>query len=414
MVKIQIPDLNKFKIEFLPIVHDSVVSDLALLRLSLSHLNNPNIILDKDIISVKSITKGIVDSIRTPSTPNGTFNKGLYKNAVATYTNGATRLYPINWNNLISLIDYLLDEPNGSLEALLIGDPLDIKITNDNLLNHFGISDSKELNILKGGFNYGGDPGSSVRQFFYSKKSYKFCSYCNMARARHTVNPHTGETADQFHLDHFYSQTDHPLLALSLFNLVPSDSICNVDNKEAKLFSDKMHLNPYVSGFKRDMVFYPILDAFGEKIEEIDLKITADRNSDIWKQLIGDEDHLHDSPIHGNLNIFQIYTKYNCDDLYDQMGRLIKSYIKVAKNERSLKDILDDIETGYKDSYRNFKTWYEDVARTCFHENQFGEHAFSKLHRDMLDFVYNNYPEDFHDEVRQILKDSYLPENGGE
>ena len=414
MIKIHIPDLVAFKAGYLSIVHDKVVSDLRRLKLSLSHLQDPSSILAQDIVLVKAITKAIVDLIRSLKTPKGFFNKKVYNNAIATYPNNAGSVQPINWRNLINLVNHLLDEVNGDLEKLLIGDPLILKNHHDTLLNQFNIRGAYEIGILKNAFNYGGDPGDSVRQFFYSEEICRFCSYCNMARARHTVNRQTGETADQFHLDHFFSQTDHPMLALSLFNLVPSDSVCNVDNKGKKLFSDEMHLNPYVSGFKRDMVFFPKLDPLGEKVTEIKLKINVDRDSDRWKQLIGDEDQLHVSLLHGNLNIFQIYTKYNCEDLYDQTGKLLKTFLKAAKNERSLKEILNDIETGGNDAYLNFKVWYENNARTCFHENEFGKYAYSKLYRDMLDYVYECYQQDLPDEVGQILTDSYLHEIGGE
>lgn len=414
MVKIQVSDHDAFKAAFLPVVHDDVVTELGLLKLSLGHLRDPASILVKDMVLAKATTKAIVDSIRTPKTENGFFNKNNYKNAVATYANGATRVHPVNWNNLINLVDHLLDENNGSLEGLLIGYPLDIKRNNDNLLNQFHITDEKEIDILKSGFNYEGDSGAKVRQFFYSQPFFKTCSYCNTMPARHTVNSVTGHTADQFYLDHFFSQTDHPLLALSLYNLVPSDSICNVDNKKAILFSDILHLNPYVSGFKRDMVFRPVLEPLSENIQEIELKINVARDSDRWKQLIGDEDEIDIAVEHGNLNVFQIYTKYNGPDLYGQMDKLMTSYKKVARNERSLRDILNEIEEENSDPYQNFKTWYEGCARTCFHEKEFGRYIFSKLHRDLLDFVYANYPQGFHDEVRQILEESYLPENGGE
>ena len=222
-------------------------------------------------------------------------------------------------------------------------------------INSIYITDEVEISILKSGFDYGGDLGKKVRAFFHGLTIFKTCSYCNTMKARHTNNRKTGKTADQFHLDHFFSQTDHPLLALSLYNLVPADPTCNVDNKSTILFTDTLHLNPYVSGFKRDMVFLPILDPLAETIQEIELKINVDRHSDRWKQLIGDEDELDIAIEHGNLNVFQIYTKYNDDDLYRQMDWLLSNYRKVARNERSLRDILDAIEEDKSDPYQNFK-----------------------------------------------------------
>jgi len=139
MVKIQIPNHVAFKAAYLPIIHDDVVAELQLLKLSLEHLKDPTGILTKDMVPANATTKAIVDTVRTPKTRKGFFNKKKYRNAVATYATGATRVHPINWDNLINLVDHLLDETNGSLEGLLIGDPLDIKRNNDDLLNQFHI-----------------------------------------------------------------------------------------------------------------------------------------------------------------------------------------------------------------------------------------------------------------------------------
>lgn len=51
---------------------------------------------------------------------------------------------------------------------------------------------------------------------------------------------------------------------------------------------------------------------------------------------------------------------------------------------------------------------------TKFHQKDFGEVIFSKLNRDVLDFVFDNYPENFHESVNNILTNSYMPENGAE
>src|SRR5207253_911367 len=71
------------------------------------------------------------------------------------------------------------------------------------------------------------------------------CSYCNRnytLTVIHNKNKNKGIIRPQ--LDHFLSQTDHPLLALSFFNLIPSCSTCNSNLKGAKAFSISTHLHP--------------------------------------------------------------------------------------------------------------------------------------------------------------------------
>ena len=77
------------------------------------------------------------------------------------------------------------------------------------------------------------------------------CPYCN-AQYTFTVIDQQGETRPE--LDHFYSQGEHPLLALSFYNLIPSCHICNATFKH-QLKSSVELLNPYFSGFENDAVF---------------------------------------------------------------------------------------------------------------------------------------------------------------
>ena len=94
--------------------------------------------------------------------------------------------------------------------------------------------------------------------------------------------------------------------------------------------------------------------------------------------------------------------------------KLVKKFRNVAANEQSLRRILDEIEDSPQDNYQNFRDWYEDEIMTKFHQKDFGEVIFSKLNRDVLDFVFDNYPENFHESVNNILTNSYMPENGAE
>ncbi len=73
------------------------------------------------------------------------------------------------------------------------------------------------------------------------------CPYCNRSYiTRYEYNQSVKSTAD---LDHFYSKSRFPYLALSLYNFVPSCQICNSRMKGTDDFFSKPHLNPYHSGF---------------------------------------------------------------------------------------------------------------------------------------------------------------------
>jgi hypothetical protein len=411
MIKIQIENIQDLKTEYLVLVKPLVIADLTFLQLSIAHLITPGTISEDDILDVKTLTKDIVNIIRTPNVDKGYFNKRVYKNGAANYQIGATAILATNWQDLLNLINHLLDWDNGSLQSLLTGDPSSVKQINDNLLLANNITQEHERDILKFGFKYkDGNVGKQVRSFFYGKSLTTFCPYCNQGLALHTENIITGKTADQFHLDHFFDKDNNPLLALSLFNLVPSDATCNVTNKHITPFSDKFHLNPYISGFKRDMVFEPVLT--GESVTELKLKINVARNSARHLQLMGDANALNEAPEHGNLNIFQLYTKYNQPHVYEKSTWVLGSFLRAARNVRSLKDFLEAM--GEENTDEGFIKWYERAALTHFYEKEFGKHGNSKLNRDLLDYVFTTYDRPENQTILQKLQNSYHPDIGGE
>lgn len=412
MIKIQISDRETLKSEYLAIIKQEVIDALSLMKLSFEHLSDHTSIKDADRVKVKTFTKNIVDTIREPKTTNGYFNRDAYRNGVQNYLTGAKIIHKVNLIGLANLVTHLLDVSNEKLDEILVGNPETLKQTSDALLKDYRLTTKQELDILKLGFNYGGNTAELVKDFIYDKKLTTYCPYCNLNRARNTKNKVTGKTADQVSLDHFFDKDNNPLLGLSLFNLIPSDTNCNGINKHTKPFSDKLHLNPYISGFKRTMVFEPIFVPLSENVIEVELKITVDRTSQRHFQLIGDCDKRDQEEAHGNLNVFQIYTKYNDDEVHRDATRLFKNFRKTAINEQALQEILNEMDT--LDPYDNFKGWYENLTGTRFHEKEFGLKAYSKFNRDLLDFVYSQYNKAIHDQVKTILENSYLPEKGGE
>ncbi len=156
MIKIQIRDIVALKSEYLLLLQPLVVNELKRLKLSLEHLQDYKKIKIDDIVSVKTITKEIVNIIRTPSLPSNAFNKAVYVTGVANYPVGAKTVYPTNFLGLSKLLDLLLDLPNKKLESLLTCEPEKLKETNDNFLRDCNIGNSQELDIIRLAFFYQG------------------------------------------------------------------------------------------------------------------------------------------------------------------------------------------------------------------------------------------------------------------
>jgi len=68
----------------------------------------------------------------------------------------------------------------------------------------------------------------NIIKFFENNLTMSVCYYCNLEFINSKKNK------KDFTLDHFYSQKDYPYLSISLYNFIPSCSICNSDYKKDK------------------------------------------------------------------------------------------------------------------------------------------------------------------------------------
>src|SRR5690606_30555301 len=102
-----------------------------------------------------------------------------------------------------------------------------------------------------------------------------------------------------------------PLLSYSMFNLVPSDTICNGTNKGTNNFHDDYHQNPHAGGFLKNLSFEPVTGKINATIMEITPKIIPPFGDKIYKKMIGNEKEIFQSSKEGNINVFKILTKYN-------------------------------------------------------------------------------------------------------
>lgn len=91
---------------------------------------------------------------------------------------------------------------------------------------------------------------SDLRHRLMNSIGLRTCPYCNRNYiTRYGING-SKSTAD---LDHFYQKEQYPLFALSLFNFVPSCSVCNSRMKNIHPSDDTMY--PYEEGFGDDVHF---------------------------------------------------------------------------------------------------------------------------------------------------------------
>ena len=118
---------------------------------------------------------------------------------------------------------------------------------NKNRLKKAFVGGSKNGGSI--GYSKFSSKGTSIYNAYdlATKLNVNVCPYCNRNYTFTIKNKYSKSTRPDF--DHFYDKGNHPILALSFYNLIPSCILCNSRLKSRAKFSIKTHLHPYIDSF---------------------------------------------------------------------------------------------------------------------------------------------------------------------
>lgn len=157
---------------------------------------------------------------------------------------------------LVNLDKEILAElmPKGkdeTLKKLLTAKPAELYPLNDDLENKLkckGLWTEATKDSIFKAFDYNGVISSNaINSYWLARKiGRNTCPYCNR---QYTIT--ISETANKAHVvrpdfDHWLDKDTHPLLSLSLYNLIPTCQCCNrsIKNQQHFTYGDQMH--PYM------------------------------------------------------------------------------------------------------------------------------------------------------------------------
>lgn len=144
------------------------------------------------------------------------------------------------------------------IERLLIAPPQELYPLNIELENQIKekdeAGDSKEK--IFNAFDYKGRiSGDKEVAYDLAKRiGTRTCVYCNRIYS-FTVETEDGKTVARPDFDHWLPKVLHPLLSMSLYNLIPSCPICNRSIKLRNDFEYGKHVHPYQSSEERQFRF---------------------------------------------------------------------------------------------------------------------------------------------------------------
>ena len=258
-----------------------------------------------------------------------------------------------------------------NLKSIITKQPIDLMRLNDQFQNLVKNKRPKVNSQLKMIFDYDN---------FCSKKSIKYdaydlakkldvrvCLYCNRM---YTLTIKTSNKKEQHivrpEFDHFFDKAAYPMLALSIYNLIPSCTICNSILKGRKKFELNTHIHPYMDN---------CLPNYKYTFRPHDVISILGRSSNLEIEIVPDETPIS-TKITTTAEVFNLEAIYSghteeLTDLFDIKYRFSNTY-------------LSQIFTTYNTLGISYEEAYRIVFGVHYNESDFGRRPFSKLKKDIL------------------------------
>ncbi|RXK87034.1 hypothetical protein [Filimonas effusa] len=277
-----------------------------------------------------------------------------------------------------SIANYLDNDKN--LEELILCMPDQSILIETKIKNQVGVTAANQA-IVTPFINYIID----YRQFDYfayniaSQLAHNTCPYCNRIYI-HTVIDRRKKEIIRPTFDHFFSQKDHPLLALSFYNLIPSCYYCNSSLKGDKSMALATHLHPYMDKFGDDISFHILIkDVHKDKSNPDNYHLFLKNDvpdshpkygQTSWAAMPTPNEHR------GNINLFRLNEIYQSH--LDVVGELIVKCDSLSDaHARSLGSFFNQLHTNRTEFYRFYFGNY-------FHEKDFHRRPLAKLTKDII------------------------------
>jgi hypothetical protein len=405
MIKIQIDNVANKEQEYINATHDVVIDKIRILIRVLENLNG-NVIdfTGMHLASLKSVTKSIIDLVEENINLNLN-GKNNYQNEITNYVNSVNNLNQLNITALLILLNYLTVNGGINLNNLLCCKPEQLINMNSYLLNTYNVNTVLDTNVLKLAFSYQAYPeiADNIKTFFRDNNFVKYCPYCNSEETEFTKTL-MGNVVHSHQLDHFFDKANHPLLSYSMYNLVPSDSNCNATNKGQLQFSDEYFLNPYIDGFGNSIMFLPDINGTDFEVSKISVQINEPRNSNKFRQLVGNNNGVNENDTHGNINVFKIQSKHNKTETIKRARKVLKDIHKNYSGLAAIKKYTDLLRP--LNSKANYLKWYNDNICTSFKYSEFNNERYSKFNRDVHDYYFKLNQKTRSRYVRELIAEN--------
>lgn len=232
--------------------------------------------------------------------------------------------------NYRKLYDYFFDDKKGikkeNVKKLLLAD----KEKMIELIDKFGSYDFDNKDhsdkLLNNIFKYKNFSKRKAAYNILKEMGITVCPYCNRI---YIMTLKSGNVRPQF--DHYFPKSKYPYLALSLYNLIPSCSICNMSKSDMDT--------------KSSPILYPYEEEFGD---EVVFTVDIEDKNQFVKYLRGDSDKIKVHIVNKNFALSNQLENQNnrlhITELYNEHKDYIKDLFKnyyINTNER-VRELLNN------------------------------------------------------------------------
>ncbi|MCD2423297.1 hypothetical protein LQ567_11040 [Niabella pedocola] len=256
-----------------------------------------------------------------------------------------------------SIHNFLIKDDN--LRDVLIGSPDVLEKIKDKFSSR---GEKKSLNLLLNYDSWCVTKSDSTYRFYNAYNlaenlDIPTCIYCNRIYTK-TVTSELGKKVTRPTFDHWFPQSEYPLLALSFHNLIPSCSVCNSGVKGSATFSLNTHFHPYYKypGATFDYKFSYTLNALRKYQFRIKTPNSFSENS-VKAFALEDIFKAHEDEISDLIRIKETYSD---------------RYIQILEDS-----VLKTVRVSKKEVYRL-------AFGVHFHEKDFDRRPLSKMKKDIL------------------------------
>lgn len=262
-------------------------------------------------------------------------------------------------------------EDDTTLKLLLISEPQKLIECNNEIWDKFtrlpddSRPSKKLIEII---FNYNGVYNTNKENGYWLAKiiGRNTCVYCNRNYIFTVVDVNKAGNKGYISrpvFDHCYTKSDYPMLSLSLYNLIPSCTVCNSSVKGTKSLHYVDYIHPYVKDPEASKFTFRATKKPSVK-SEWTLAIDCEKGSKIDRTL-------------SELAIEQMYSQHASLEVTDIMN------FEEAYEDGYINTIVNKLFSDSKISLSK-KDVYRMLFGVEYDSDKFLDRPFSKLKRDLL------------------------------